>query len=477
MLFTSITYFLFLAAALFLYYLIPRRFRSYFLTACSIWFYMYVKMSYIFLILFVIVANYFLAIQIQNSPNQKQRRGYFNFTLFINLAVLIFFKYWNFLIENLFHLFGYFQAETHAGFPYLDIVLPLGLSYYIFQTIGYTIDVYRGSFKAERNFHCFALFTLFFPKLLVGPIERARHFLPQLKREISFKKENITEGLKRIAWGLFKKLVVADRISLYHTAVITHIPQESGMTLLLASLLYTFQVYADFSGYTDIALGTARLFGYNLMENFRRPLLAKNIGEFWRRWHISLSSWVNDYVFTPAALQHRNWGNWGVYYALLISFVLIGFWHGASWNYIFFGLLQAVALIYEMASKHARKRIFKAMNKELYNNISIILTFLFVSFSLIIFQSGTLTEAASIIAGIFTKSGKLFIDKPSTLLFMVIGIAIMMLYDADEEYKIFKLSLFSNRSWVVQQISYAFLLIYILLAGVFDGGQFIYFAF
>ena len=146
---SSITYFLFLAAALFLYYLIQRRFRSYFLTACSIWFFMYVKMSYIFLILFVIVANYFLAIQIQNSPNQKQRRGYFNFTLFINLAVLIFFKYWNFLIENLFHLFGYFQVETHAGFPYLDIVLPLGLSYYIFQTIGYTIDVYRGSFKAK----------------------------------------------------------------------------------------------------------------------------------------------------------------------------------------------------------------------------------------------------------------------------------------------------------------------------------------
>jgi D-alanyl-lipoteichoic acid acyltransferase DltB (MBOAT superfamily) len=310
----------------------------------------------------------------------------------------------------------------------------------------------------------------------VGPIERANHFLPQLKRKISFDKENIIEGAKRIAWGLFKKLVVADRIAIYHTAVMLHSDRESGITLLFASLLYTFQVYADFSGYTDIALGTARMFGFHLMENFKQPLLAKNVSDFWRRWHISLSSWVNDYIFNPIALKYRDWGEWGVFYALFVSFVVIGIWHGAAWTYVFFGILQAIALIYETVTRRARKRMLKKINPQLYKSVSILLTFLFVTFSLIVFQSKTIGDAFVIIDRMFTNPGTLFIF-PSAALFMIIGCAIMMIYDFQEEYKIWSFSLFSNKSWVIQEVSYALLLIYILLAGVFDGGQFIYFAF
>jgi len=477
MLFTSIIYFLFLAAVLFLYYLVPVKYRNLFLIAASIWFYTYVKLSYIFIILFIIVSNYYIGILIDQTKTNTTRKNYFYLSLIINLGVLIFFKYWNFLIESLFTLLGWVDLSSPASAPVLDLALPIGLSYYIFQTIGYIIDIHRQTIKAEKNFYHFTLFTLFFPKLLVGPIERASHFLPQLNRRITFDSENLVEGAKRIAWGLFKKLVVADRISIYHTAVVIHSYQESGFTLLFATLLYTFEVYADFSGYTDIALGTARLFGFNLMENFKRPLLARNLSDFWRRWHISLSSWVNDYIFNPLSLKHRDWGVWGVFYALIISFVVIGIWHGASWNYVFFGLLQAGALIYETITRRARKKIAKRMNKSVYNNVSILLTFLFVSFSLIIFQSPTLDQAINIIEGIFSKPGKLFIDKPSTLLFMLIGIGIMMLYDIQEEFRPFRFSFFSNKSWLIQQISYAFLLIYILLAGVFDGGQFIYFAF
>jgi D-alanyl-lipoteichoic acid acyltransferase DltB (MBOAT superfamily) len=438
---------------------------------------MYVKVSYIFIILFVILINYWLGILIQKTNSKQRKNAFFYLSLLANLTVLIFFKYWNFLILNLFEFFGWVNLTNSVSPPFLDIALPIGLSYYVFQTIGYITDIKRGTISAETNFYRFTLFTIYFPKLLVGPIERANHFLPQLKRRISFDKENIIEGAKRIAWGVFKKLVVADRISIYHTAVMTHADYESGVTLLFASLLYTFQVYADFSGYTDIALGTARMFGFHLMENFKQPLLAKNVSDFWRRWHISLSSWVNDYIFNPIALKYRDWGEWGVFYALLVSFVVIGIWHGAAWTYVFFGILQALALIYETVTRRTRKKLSKKLSSEIYNNLSILLTFLFVSFSLIIFQSPTLNKAVSIVNGIFTKPGKLFIDKPSTILFILIGIAVMMLYDLQEEFKLFRFSLFSNNNWLIQQLSYAFLLIYILLAGVFDGGQFIYFAF
>lgn len=478
MLFNSIIYFLFLGSSLLLYYIIPEKFRNYFLIAISALFYMYVKVEYIFLILFIVIVNYLIGIRIEKAHSKKLQMFFLNVSVFINLGILIFFKYWNFLIGNFFDFLGLVHLKSVTSIPLIiQLALPLGLSYYIFQTIGYTVDVYRGSIKAEKSFSQFSLFTLFFPKLLVGPIERANHFLPQLSRSIYFDKQNIIDGAKRIAWGLFKKLVVADRISIYHSTVIASSEYESGSTLLFASVLYTFQVYADFSGYTDIALGTAKMFGFDLMENFKRPLLAKSVSDFWRRWHISLSSWVNDYIFNPIVLKKRDWGIWGVFYGLLISFVVIGIWHGAAWNYVLFGLLQAFALIYETVTKKVRKKIAKRTNKTFYNTVSILITFLFVTFSLIIFQSATVNDAVTIVKGVFFNSGSLFIYDPPQLIFMLIGCVIIMACDIQSEFQAFPFSVFSNNNWVVQQLSYGFLLIYILLAGVFDGGQFIYFAF
>lgn len=475
MLFSSIIFFLFLSITLLGYYLTPIRFRNYFLIVASSIFYLYAGIAFFLLLVSMVLANFFLGIKIEKTENKKESKLYLILGLVINIGALLFFKYWNFLLLNITHLFSFFHLDI--TFPYLEVLLPLGLSYYVFQFIGYLVDIYWDHEKADRNILRFSLFIIFFPKIPVGPIERAGNFLPQLSKRIPFNWDNLIEGGKRIVWGLFKKLVVADRIAIFQSAVMSSQEQQSGITMLFATVLYTFQVYADFSGYTDIALGTARLFGFKLMENFRRPFLAKNIGEFWRRWHISLSSWVNDYVFTPLAFNKRKWGIAGVYYSLILSFAIIGIWHGSTWNYLVFGLLQAIALMFEYSTRRFRKKISKKILPAIYENISILLTFLYISFCLIIFRTDTFGHAGAIIKSIFVHPGSLFYDKPSTLIFILLGIGIMMLYDIQREFRIFRVSLFSNKNWFIQQVSYALLIIYILLAGVFDGGQFIYLAF
>ncbi len=472
---TSIIYFIFLACTYAAFYLIPFKYRNYVLILASLIFYMYVKISYVLIIVSLISANYLIGIKIGDTVNKVLKSRYLYLSIFINLGILVYFKYWNFFIDNIFSLPGISSLKNN--FLLTEVLLPLGLSYYIFQTIGYILDIYRGSQKAERDFAKFSLFILFFPKLLVGPIERSKNLMPQLSLAHVFNHNDLIEGGKRISWGLFKKLVVADRISLYVDAVYTHLPQHNSTTFWVATFLYPIQVYADFSGYTDIAIGSARLFGINLMDNFRRPLLARNVSDFWRRWHISLSSWVNDYIYNPIVFKRRDWGNWGVVYALLIAFIVIGVWHGASWNFVIFGILQAFALIYEVLTRSSRKKMAKKIPAFIYNNFSILLTFIFFTFSLIVFRTTTYDAASKIVNIIASAPGKLFIDSPSTIAFIVAGVAILLLSDIREEFKLFKFPLFEKHKWMLQEVSYALLLVYIIVAGVFDGGQFIYFAF
>jgi D-alanyl-lipoteichoic acid acyltransferase DltB (MBOAT superfamily) len=472
---TSIVYFIFLACTLAVFYISPAKYRNYVLILASLIFYMYAKLSYGLIIIVIIISNYLIGIKIGATNDKKLKTRFLYLSLLINLGILIYFKYWDFVIDSI----SLFSGNNYLkdNFFLTEVLLPLGLSYYIFQTIGYILDIYRGSLKAEKNFSRFSLFTLFFPKLLVGPIERAKNILPQLSADLNFKKDNITEGFRLITRGLFKKLVVADRISMYVDAVYSNIHQHNSLTFWVATLLYPIQVYADFSGYTDIAIGTAKLFGINLMDNFKQPLLAKNVSDFWRRWHISLSTWVNDYIYNPIVYKRRDWGNFGIGYALLISFIVIGVWHGASWNYLLFGVLQAFALIYEVLTRNSRKKISKKIPGFIYNSVSILLTFLFFTFSLIIFRTTQISDANSIISTMFSEPGNLFIDSPSTILFIILGIVIILSADIIREYKIFEGSYLSKTRWAFQHLSYALLLIYILIAGVFDGGQFIYFAF
>jgi alginate O-acetyltransferase complex protein AlgI len=472
---TSIIYFIFLVCTLIVFYVAPTKYRNYILIAASMIFYSYVKLSYLLIIISIIITNYFIGIEIGDTSNKKNKKNYLYLSLLLNVGILVYFKYWNFVIDNIviFSGINYFKDNYIIA----EIILPLGLSYYIFQTIGYIFDIYRGTLKAEKDFSKFCLFTIFFPKLLVGPIERAKNLLPQLEIDYVLSKYNIVEGCRLITWGLFKKLVVADRISIYVNAVYSNLPQHNSTSFYFATILYPFQVYADFSGYTDIAIGTAKLFGINLMDNFRYPLFAKNVSDFWRRWHISLSSWVNDYIYIPIVLKRRDWGSLGVFYALLLSFVVIGIWHGPSWNFVLFGILQAVAIMVEVLSKNFRKKISKRISVNLYMYISIILTFLFFSFSLVIFRTTSLAEASNIIKIMFSEMGSLFIDQPSTIIFILIGIFILLIHDLKQDNILAIIFLGNKKYKVLQQMSYSLLLIYIILAGVFDGGQFIYFAF
>jgi len=474
MLFTSINYFVFLFISLLLYYISPVVYRKYILIIASLYFYSFVSIAFTFLILCLIILNYFTGIYIGNSYEQRIRKKIIFISIISNVLVLIYFKYLSFVIDNIFHLFNIVSIQN----PFLsNIILPLGLSYYTFQNIGYLIDIYRGSLLPEKNILNYALFILFFPKLLVGPIERGKHFLIQFHTSVSFQHNNLVDGGKRIVWGLFKKLVVAERIALYVSVIDAQPEKQSGLTIFVASLLYTIQVYADFSGYADMAIGSAKLFGYNLMENFNKPLFAKNISDFWRRWHISLSSWVNDYIFNPILLSKRNWKNYGVLFALLISFMIIGIWHGASWNYLIFGIIQAIVLYAELLSKKFRNKIAKSFHPGIYNILSIAFTFLFVSFCLIIFRSPSLVKSSQIFHSIFKNFGGLYIDRPSTFIFIFLGILLMMLYDLKKAFNFPIFNLVAKSNWIVQNMSYAFLLIYILIAGVFDAGQFIYFSF
>jgi D-alanyl-lipoteichoic acid acyltransferase DltB (MBOAT superfamily) len=258
--------------------------------------------------------------------------------------------------------------------------------------MGYLIEIKRGNHKAEGNLGHFSTYIFFFPKLVAGPIERAHHFLPQIKRVVKFDSKTLNEGFTLILWGLFKKLVIADRLSLYTSAVLDSPVHQSGVTLITASLLYMFQMYADFSGYTDMALGTAKVFGFDLMPNFNRPLFARSVSEFWRKWHISLSSWFADYFYTPITIAKRNWGKWSVVYAFFLTFIVLGFWHGPSWTFIVFGALQGVILTIEFFTRKIRKNIRKRIPPFLNNVAGMGFTIVYFAFSLIFFRAASLSE-------------------------------------------------------------------------------------
>jgi D-alanyl-lipoteichoic acid acyltransferase DltB (MBOAT superfamily) len=254
----------------------------------------------------------------------------------------------------------------------LSILLPLGISFYVFQVIGYNLEIYWENAKPEQHLGHFAAYVMFFPKLISGPIERAHLFLPQIKSEKRFNYDYIKSGLQLILWGLFKKLVIADRIDPVTNLIFNNVDDYHGLSLIIGIGLYIVQLYADFSGYTDIALGLARTLGYKLTDNFNRPFQATSISDFWRRWHITLSSWVLDYIYTPVAASKRGWGKYGTIYALIITFTILGFWHGASWNFVIYGFLHALAVSYEFLTKKIRVKLSNKIPSAVYFPVIII---------------------------------------------------------------------------------------------------------
>jgi alginate O-acetyltransferase complex protein AlgI len=475
MLFNSFTFLLFLPLVVFVYYILPGNgAKRIFLTLASIVFVLSANFLSLIVISTIAVANYFLAIQISENKKKNTTKIFFMIAVMINIGNLFFFKYYDFFNENLSSALGIINLKNPL--PFVHVFLPLGISFYTFAVLGYLIDIRISTIKAEKNFFAFVNYVFFFPKLLAGPIDRSQTFLPQSHETKTVQWENFSIGGKLIIWGFFQKLVIADRIGIYVDAIYGNVALHSGITIMVCLILYTFQIYADFSGYTDIARGISRVLGYDLMVNFRRPFLASSITEFWRRWHISLSSWVNDYIFTPLSLKYRSLGIMGVILSLFISFLIVGIWHGALWTFVLFGCLQGIILTLELFTLRKRRKLFKHFPKYLVHFIGVIITFIITVFSLVLFRAPSF-KTAILVYGRLTTSGDFFVGELATFIYAIIGIAIILIHDIVKEY--FERDILTIRSkyFVIRSFSYATLIMLILMLGVFDGGQFIYFQF
>src|SRR3989338_1605290 len=352
MLFNSFSFLVFFPVVLITYYVLPYRVRPFFLLLASCFFYMAFVPKYILILFFLITVDYFLGKAIEGAKGRK-RRVYLVVSILSNIGVLFFFKYFNFFNENVAQL-AHFLDWNYSPML-LSIALPLGLSFHVFQSLSYVIEVYRGKVPAERNYFTYALYVMFFPQLVAGPIERPGHLLPQFKAPHHFDRVNVVRGLERMGWGFFKKLVIANNIA----PMVTHLynqPSLEGPQVLLLATLFAYQLYADFSGYSDIAIGAARTLGYNLTENFNRPFASRSITEFWRRWHISLSNWIRDYLYYPLVLGGTPHSALRLYASLFFTFVAIGLWHGAAWTYVLFGVLHGTYLVIGSGTLSWRKR-------------------------------------------------------------------------------------------------------------------------
>lgn len=477
MLFNSFSFLLFFPSICLLYFALPTRYRWVLLLVGSYYFYMNWIPIYALLLFLSTLITYCCALLIHREHHLIKRKAILIFSLVSNFSILFFFKYFNFINASVFELLTQFNMRWDV--PNLQILLPVGISFYTFQAVGYSIDVYRGNLKPEKHLGIYALFVSFFPQLVAGPIERAVSLLPQFHQKFTFNYHRAVQGLKLMLWGFFMKLVVADRLSIYVDAVYNNADKHDGTTLLIATLFFTVQIYGDFAGYSYIAIGSARVMGFNLMMNFNQPYFAKSIAEFWSRWHISLSSWFRDYVYISMGGNRVPFHRWQ--FNLLITFLVSGIWHGANWTFVIWGTLHGLFLI---ASNISKKYLFKqsiwsrlSANSPVYQSIQIFSTILLVAFTWILFRANNVTDALLIISRIFTTADVPFIgDSRSYMVYSLLAIVLLFTVEYVREYHP-ELELFENRQIQVRYFSYTAMAVIILLFGVFDGGQFIYFQF
>jgi len=431
---------------------------------------------YILILGFTIVIDYFAGIYIERSTGARKRL-FLIFSLIANIGVLSIFKYYNFLNENLEYLLHGFGLKNPI--PYLSILLPIGLSFHTFQAMSYTIEIYRGNQAAEKHFGIYSLYVMFYPQLVAGPIERPQNLLYQFREKYKFDYDRISLGLKMMLWGLFKKLVIADRLAIYVNATYNHPEYQTGLTLIIATVFFAFQIYCDFSGYSDIAIGAAKVMGFKLMTNFNRPYFARSISEFWKRWHISLSTWFKDYLYISLGGNRVSVPRW--YFNLFIVFLLSGLWHGANWTYIIWGAVNGFYLIFAIISRRYLKKINKVIGLErvpkMNQAFQILVTFILVCFAWIFFRANNLNDAFTVIKKIAAFKGPLYMENPSMLIYSSLGISFLILVELKKEYYKGHFSIFNSQYKSVRYLSFAMLIIAILVFGVFDGGQFIYFQF
>lgn len=475
MLFNSFEFLLFLPIVFLLYWFVfskSKVHQNIFLLIVSYVFYSFWDWRFSFLLAFSTILDFSSGLIINNTDDHYKKKLWMRLSIFINIGLLCYFKYLNFFIDSFSKLLDSLNWHVHASS--LQIILPIGISFYTFHGVSYVLDIYYGRIKADKNIVDYSLFVSFFPLLVAGPIERATHLLPQLKRKKEFNYTQAVEGCRLILWGMFKKVVVADSLATIVDDIFQNYQTHNGATLIVGMFAFAFQVYGDFSGYTDIARGVSKLLGIELILNFNFPFFSKSIPEFWNKWHISLSSWLNDYVFTPLALQFRNNGKWGIFMAVFLTFTIAGFWHGANWNYVAYGMINGLYFIPYIFSKKGIRSITK---KSVITNIalcdlpSICLTFFLFAFSLIFFRAGNLNTASNYIINIISKYDTIF-SIPKYKSFYIYPILIILI---DYIFYTQKMLLFLN-SKILKFIATA-IAIMILIHHSQNQSSFIYFIF
>lgn len=467
MLFNSITFIVFFPIVCILYFTLPTlKLRNWFLLAVSYYFYMNWEPVYALLLLTSTGITYCSALGMGHFAKRKEKRICLIISLVLNLGILFFFKYYNFAADNIALLLRHWGLGIDL--PHFGILLPVGISFYTFQALGYSIDVYRGNTPVEKNFFTYALFVSFFPQLVAGPIERSSNLLPQFKEKYSFCYEDIMAGLRMMLWGYFLKLVLADRCALYVDAVFNNIPHHNGGSFLLASFLFPFQIYGDFAGYSLVAIGAAQIMGFRLMLNFRRPYFASSVTGFWRRWHISLSTWFKDYVYIP--LGGNRVKTIRCYFNVLITFIISGLWHGANWTFLVWGTLHGILQCIERALGFHNKQ-WKGCLRFLH----IVVTFCLVCFAWIFFRANNVSDALTMIEGIFINLGKPYM-RSADLIATILALLIVFLKESISEFG-WKVPVFKSRYWIIEHMYMIGLIVYIILFGVLNSDQFIYFQF
>jgi len=435
--------------------------------------------NYIILIIISTLIDYFAGIMMSKMPTKKSRVPFLILSLLMNLGLLFSFKYFNFFNSTFQGIFNYFNIAYHV--KYLKVLLPVGISFYTFQTLSYTIDVFRGQKEAEKHLGIFALYVSFFPQLVAGPIERSQSLMPQLRKVNHFSAENLKEGLKLIFWGYFKKVVIADRLALIVNPVYNNIGHYKGLSLIIPTYLFAFQIFCDFSGYSDIAIGSARIMGYDLMVNFKRPYFAKSISEFWKRWHVSLSTWFKDYLYI--SLGGNRVVKWRWYFNLFIVFLISGFWHGANWTFMIWGALHGLYLIFSIVTEKIRLRLRTLFGLENYPTAKklwqVLITFHLVLIAWVFFRANNLSSAIYVFKNSFVDFLNFKFISPITLHDFYVAIFSMIFMEvvhvlqrgASDGY------LLPHKTRGVRYTVYAVILVMVVFFGRFDVVDFIYFQF
>lgn len=478
MLFNSLNFAIFLPIVFLLYWFATKenlKLQNILLLVSSYFFYACWDWRFLFLLIFSTLLDYFTGIKMSDAKNQNLKKFWFWLSISVNLGFLGVFKYYNFFAESFASALD--NIGLHVNPWTLKVILPVGISFYTFHGLSYVIDIYKDRIKAEKNFIDYSVFVSFFPLLVAGPIERATHLLPQIRKKRTFDYSKAVDGLRQILWGLFKKVVIADQCAEYANQIFNNSADYSGSTLVLGAIFFTFQIYGDFSGYSDIALGTARLFGIDLLRNFAFPYFSRDIAEFWRRWHISLSSWFKDYLYIP--LGGSKGGMWMKIRNTFIIFLVSGFWHGANWTFIIWGFLNALYIMPSIIFNTNRNNLeIVAKGKYLPNLkdlLSIGITFCLTVFAWIFFRAENIGHAISYISEVFSSSLFTIPEvRPLSLTLLIMFFVLIEWIGREEQYAIAQIGIKWSRP-----IRYAMYYTIIIAIFWFDGKeqQFIYFQF